>query len=149
MWEIYNFRMGTGVYNSSNLRKGHTEVTKSDASDAEDGQSGGQTELTRRARELFSERCQMVYGECMEKLSDGGTISRRRQRIRHEHRIEREHRYTFKQWIALKLFIEQVYYKSRWAMPLDEHGLSFDSWVTGLRPYLERTLQDFSLSSRP
>ena len=36
--------------------------------------------------------------------------------------------------------------QSRWAMPLDENGLSFDSWVTGLRPYLERTLQDELLS---
>ena len=83
-------------------------------------QGGG--DLTSLARDTFSLRCQTVYGECMGKLSDGGSLSRRRQRIRPEHRVEREHRYTFKQWIELKSFLEHAYYGVSAAKASKPHG---------------------------
>lgn len=109
-------------------------------SQEQDASSAG--EVQRRARELFSDRCQKIYGSVINQLSDGGTLLLLRKKIRHEHRAQREQRYTFVEWIRLKSFLERYAYGTSWGMPIDANGLSFSNWITGLRPYVENTLQD-------
>lgn len=154
MSEIYMFRMGVSQYDPSAIKGKHSRREQVNGpSGEEDGDRDGvrvilsDSEVAAMARELFSERCQMIYGTCIAELSDGGSLYQRRKRLKHEHRALREQRYTFREWINLKMFVEQTCYHGSWGMPLDEKGLSFSNWITGLRPYVENTLQDELLAT--
>ena len=140
--EIYKFRMQTCEYDQS----------KSPGMD-EDGNPLpplSVKEKARRARSLFVERVQAFYQACLTDLAMTSSLKptkaalTKRGVVRpYEHNIQRskrEQKPSLAQWVLLKVHCEHHFYRARWAFPL---GISFLTWISGLRPYLsQRTMRE-------
>lgn len=135
--EIYKYRMVTLEYDMS-------KPPPAPAPGEEPTPPLSAKEKARKARGIFVERVQAMYGACLTELSQGAALHRTRAlvtpEVRHTERSARENRPTLAQWWKIKLHMEHHFYRAAWALP---KGISFLNWISGLRPYLQqRTMRE-------
>jgi hypothetical protein len=100
------------------------------------------------ARDLFVTRVQAFYSAVRTELSQTTSLMRSRvsrgtKRPAKElfvGRAHKEEKPTLAQWWKLKCHLEQHFNRTSWAFP---QGVSFLTWMAGLRPYLsQRTMRE-------
>jgi len=135
--EIYKFRMGAVEYDQ-NKPPGKDE-------DGNDLPPLSSKEKARLSRRIFVDRIQVFYQATLTELSQTSALRRwRGKKIAKDRsfieRVDRENKPTLREWLALKLHLEEHFHRARWNFP---QGVSFLNWISGLRPYLsQRTLRE-------
>jgi len=138
--EIYKFRLQTCEYDQSKP-PGVDE-------DGNDLPPLSQKEKARRARMLFVERVQAFQGATITQISNTSslrlTTKMSTKKVKPEdmfaERAKVEEKPTLAQWFALKVHVERHFYRAKWDFP---QGVSFLSWMSALRPYLnQRTMKE-------
>ena len=142
--EIYKFRMQTCEYDQSKP-PGKDE-------NGDDLPPLTVKEKARRARSMFVDRVQAFHQACITELSQSSSLKPTRAAkgakvaptMMLVERNKRDEKPSLAQWYKLKVHCEQHFYRARWAFPL---GISFLTWISGLRPYLsQRAMRDEMLS---
>ena len=127
--EIYKFRMMTLEYDMSRPRV---------AEGAAPFRPPSEREQQRLARNAFVARVKAFHGACVNELSRGVALTRKRPKVslkeQQEHRLNEEKPRTLAQWLELKQQVERHYYNTSWAFPTT----NFLSWIAGLQPYLDQ-----------
>jgi len=138
--EIWKFRLQTCEYDQSKP-PGKDE-------DGNDLPPLSIKEKSRRARMLFVERVQTFHGATITELSQSSSLKLStkmsavgvKPEAMFNSRANTEEKPTLTQWFALKSHVEHHFYRTVWDFP---QGVSFLSWVSALRPYLnQKTMKE-------